>query len=89
MHKGDGFSRDISSHGVYVYVEWRAQPQRNADIDIDILFNSFSGNRRLHMRGRARVVRVEPKPIDEGSGGFVAQSDSYAFQEGQNPTGEA
>ena len=31
MHKGDRFSRDISSHGVYVYAEWRTQRQRDAE----------------------------------------------------------
>jgi hypothetical protein len=89
VHKGDGFSRDISSHGVYVYTEGGTQPQRDADIEVDILLHSFSESHHLHMRGRARVVRVEPVPSEERPGGFVAQSDSYVFQEGENPTGEA
>jgi hypothetical protein len=90
MHKGDGFSRDISSHGVYVYAEWRAQPQRDADIEVDILLHSFSEDERvLHMSGRAKVVRVEPSATDEHSGGFVAESDSFVFKEGQNQNGEA
>jgi hypothetical protein len=90
VHKGDGFSRDISSHAVYVYAEWRAQPQRDADIEVDILLHSFSEDERiLHMSGRAKVVRVEPSATDEHSGGFVAESDSFVFKEGQNRTGEA
>ena len=90
IHKGEGFSRDISSHGVYVYAEWRTQPQRDADIDVDILLHSFSEDQvTLHMSGRAKVIRVEPLAADEHSGGFVAESDSFVFREGQNPTGEA
>ena len=90
MHKGDGFSRDISSHGVYVYAEWRTQPERDAEIEVDILLHSFSeAQRTLHMSGRAKVVRVEPSATDEHAGGFVAESDSFVFNEGQNPTGEA
>lgn len=90
MHRGDGFSRDISSHGVYVYAEWRIQPQRDADIEVDILLHSFSEDQpTLHMSGRAKVIRVEPSATDEYSGGFVAESDSFVFKERQNPTGEA
>ena len=90
MHRGDGFSRDISSHGVYIYAEWRTPPERDADIDVDILLHSFSEDQRtLHMSGRAKVIRVEPSATDEYSGGFVAESDSFAFKEGQNRTGEA
>jgi hypothetical protein len=75
---------------VYVYAEWRIQPQSDAIIDVDILLHSFSeAQRTLHMSGRAKVVRVEPSAIDEHSGGFVAESDSFVFNEGQNPTGEA
>jgi hypothetical protein len=86
MHKGEGFSRDIGSHGVYVCAEWRAQLQRGVDIDVDILLPSFSeAHRTLHMSGRAKVIRVEPTATDEHSGGFVAESDSYVLQEEQNP----
>jgi hypothetical protein len=90
VHKGDGFSRDISSHGVYVYAEWRAQPERDADIEVDIVLHSFSeAQRALHMSGRAKIIRVEPSATDEHSGGFVAESDSFVFKEGQNQNGEA
>jgi hypothetical protein len=85
MHKGEGFSRDMSSHGVYVCAEWCAQPQRGLDIDIDVLLPSFSGSHRiLHVTGRAKVNRVEPTATHEHSGGFVAESHSYVLQEEQN-----
>jgi hypothetical protein len=85
MHKGEGFSRDMSSHGVYVFAEWHAQPQRGLDIDIDVLLPWFSGaHRTLHFSGRAKVIRVEPTATDEHSGGFVAESHSYVLQEEQN-----
>jgi hypothetical protein len=83
IHTGEGFSRDISSHGVYVYAEWHVQPQNDADIKIDISLHSFSETERaVHMSGNAKVVRVEPSATDEHSGGFVASSDSFAFKEG-------
>jgi hypothetical protein len=83
IHKGEGFSRDISSHGVYVYAEWHVQPQSDADIKIDISLHSFSEtDRAVHMSGSAKVIRVEPSATDEHSGGFVAASDSFAFKEG-------
>ena len=90
IHKGEGFSRDISSHGVYVYAEWDVRPQSDADIEVDILLNSFSETRRtVHMGGKAKVVRVEPSATDEHSGGVVAASDSFAFKEEHNLTSGA
>src|ERR1700719_334713 len=84
MHKGEGFSRDMSSHGVYVCAEWVAQPQRGLDIDIDVLLPAFSAaNRALHVSGRAKVIRVEPTATNDHSGGFVAESHSYVLQEEQ------
>jgi hypothetical protein len=81
MRKGEGFSRDISSNGVYVYAEWHAQPQRNADIEVDITLPSFSeAHRTLHMRGKAKIMRVEPTATGEHYGGFVAVVDSYVLQ---------
>lgn len=83
IHKGEGFSRDISSHGVYVYADWQFQPQNDADIQVDILLHSFSElERTVHMSGSAKVLRVEPSATDEHSGGFAAASDSFAFKEG-------
>jgi hypothetical protein len=75
---------------VYVYAEWQVQPQSDADIEVDILLQSVSETERtVHMSGSAKVIRVEPSATDEHSGGFVAASDSFAFKEGQNLTGEA
>src|SRR5258708_9822399 len=89
MHKGDGFSRDISSHGVYVYAEWRTQPQRDADIDVDILLHSFSEDQlTLHMSGSAKEISAEPSATDESSGGFVAVWDYFLLHAGPNRTGD-
>lgn len=85
MYAGEGFSRDMSTHGVYVCTEWLAQLQRGLDIDIDVLLPSFSGpHRTLHVSGRAKVNRVEPPATHEDSGGFVAESHSYVLKEQQN-----
>jgi hypothetical protein len=83
IHKGEGFSRDISSHGVYVYADWHIQPQSDANIQVDILLHSFSETMRTaQMSGSAKIIRVEPSATDEHTGGFVAASDSFAFKEG-------
>lgn len=82
-HTGEGFSRDISSHGVYVYADWDIQPQSDANIHVDILLHSFSETvRTVHMSGSAKIIRVEPSATDEHTGGFVATSESFAFKEG-------
>jgi hypothetical protein len=76
-HKGVGFSRDISSQGVYTCTEWPANLHRDDDVDVDILLPLSSElHRTLHMRGRTKVIRVERTATDEHAGGYVAESDS-------------
>ena len=68
---------------MYVYAEWDVQPESDADIKVDISLNSFSETKRtVHMSGSAKVIRVEPSATDEHSGGVVAASDFFAFNEG-------
>ena len=84
-HKGQGFTRDISSHGVYIHAEGRAPMERDTEIDINILLpSSFDTHRTLHMSGRAKVIRVEAAANDKYSGGFVAESESYVLLDEQN-----
>jgi len=76
VHYGEGVTRDISSHGVYVRAEWR--PPEEAHIHVDISLPSLlETNKTLVMTGKAKVVRVEVPIPDENSGGFVAQSGSF------------
>ena len=78
--KGQGFTRDISSHAAYVYTEFR--PPANTEVYIDIILPSvLEAHGTLRMRAKAKIVRVEPSATDEHSGGFVAQSDSYELRE--------
>ena len=84
-HKGEGFTRDISSHGVYIHAEGGAPTERDVEIDINILLpSSLDTPRTLHMSGRAKVTRVESAINDKYSGGFVAESDSYVLLDDQN-----
>ena len=84
MHKEQGFTRDISSHGVYIFAEWR--PPTDVDIHVDILLPSLLGYLgTLSMSGEAKVVRVEPTATDEQSGGFVAAGESYILHRAENP----
>ncbi len=78
--KGQGFTRDISSHGAYVYSE--PQPPTGTDLLIDILLPTvLEPYGTLRMSGSTKVIRVELSVIDVHFGGFVAQSDSFELWE--------
>lgn len=80
-HKGQGFTRDISSQGVFIYAE--LQPPPDAKIHIDILFSSLlEAHSPVQMSASAKVVRVEPISIDERTGGFVAVSSTFTLLNG-------
>ena len=77
---GQGFTRDISSHGAYVYAE--VPPPAETEVHIEILLPSFMESQgALRMRAKAKVIRVEPNEIDQHTGGFVVQSNSYELRE--------
>jgi hypothetical protein len=81
VHKGKGFTRDISSQSVYIYAE--SQPPADANIHIDILFSSLlEAHSPVQMSAGAKVIRVEPISIDERLGGFVAVSSSFTLLNG-------
>jgi hypothetical protein len=81
VQEGQGFTRDISFRGAYIYTE--SQPPKDAEIDIDILLPWLPGEHStVHMSGKAKVIRVETIAIDEHSGGFVAEAESYALHHG-------
>jgi hypothetical protein len=80
-HKGQGFTRDISSQGVYIYAE--SQPPCEANIHIDVLFSSLlEAHSPVQMSAGAKVIRVEPISIDERIGGFVAVSSTFTLLNG-------
>jgi hypothetical protein len=78
--EGQGFTRDISSHGAYVYAEVR--PPVNTQVHIDITLPSvLDAHGSLRMSATAKIIRVEPSATEQQAGGFVAQSDSYELRE--------
>jgi hypothetical protein len=78
VHKGQGFTRDISSQGAYIFAE--SQPPLETKIHIDVLFSSLLEARSpVQMSAGAKVIRVEPISIDERTGGFVAVSSSFTL----------
>jgi hypothetical protein len=82
VHAEKGFSRDISTRGVYVYAEWH--PQAGAEMDVDIILRSSTeGKGALYMSGRGKVIRVEPTGTDGHSGAFVAESKFYSLGRNQ------
>jgi hypothetical protein len=75
---GQGFTRDISSEGAYVYAE--VLPPGETEVHIEILLPPHTeSSGALRMRARARVIRVEPNEIAQHTRGFVAHSNSYEF----------
>ena len=70
-HKGDGFTRDISLQGVYVYSE--SLPPADSEIDLDIYFTSLlEADKNVRWMAKAKVIRLEPSAIDERTGGFAS-----------------
>jgi len=83
VEKGQGFTRDISSRGVYVYAE--SQPPIDAEIQIDVdLPPLLEADSTLRMSGDAKVIRVEATAIDEHCEGFVAEAKSYVLHRAKN-----
>lgn len=77
---GQGFTRDISSQGAYVYAE--EPPPAQTDVHIEILLPSVMESQgALFMRAKAKIIRVEPNDIDQRTEGFVAYSNSYELRQ--------
>jgi len=80
-HKEDGFTRNISLQGVYVYSE--SLPPADSEIDIDIYFTSLlEADKNVRWLARAKIIRLEPSAIDERTGGFASVTGYFALFNG-------
>ena len=80
-HKGDGFTRDISLQGVYVYSE--SLPPADSEIDIDIYFTSLlEADKNVRWMAKAKVIRLEPSATDERTGGFASVTGYFTLFNG-------
>jgi hypothetical protein len=78
--EGNGFTRDISEHGVFVLTGARL-PLGEA-IQLEIVFCSPGTNSVVRMSAEGRVLRVEPGPRSEDMGGCAAAITSLVFRNG-------
>jgi hypothetical protein len=63
-HRGEGFTRDISTKGMFIYSE--AQPPEKADIQVEVSLGSIpDALTNLQIAVEALVIRVDPA-LDPG-----------------------
>jgi hypothetical protein len=71
-HQGGGFTRDISSNGVFVFCSANCPPA-GSDIAMEIAFPPLEDDvQGLQIKAQGRVVRVDQT---EGPAGFAAATD--------------
>jgi hypothetical protein len=78
--QGDGLTRDISATGAYVLAA--TSPPANALIDVEIYLLGFR-ERKLRIKARARVLRVEDSVMASRRLGFSLEGDGFHLFPGQ------
>ncbi|PYU15416.1 MAG: hypothetical protein DMG29_06915 [Acidobacteria bacterium] len=75
-HRGEGFTRDISPTGMFVYTD--SHPPAGTHIRVELCLSSLAeGASALRMSAKARVVRVNPVTPGGPQGGFAAVSKTF------------
>ena len=81
LRRDRGLLRDISSKGMFIYSV--AQPALGSDLQVEWFFSSSAeNNKRLRMRAKASVVRVEAVAQDDSKSGFAIVHMSYTLHDG-------
>jgi len=63
-HHGEGITRDIGAHGVYIYAHHR--PITGTVVEVNVSFPSLDpGGVTLTLSGRGIVVRLDPAESDD------------------------
>jgi hypothetical protein len=76
LYVGSGFTKDISSNGMFVYSD--SAPPEKADIELEVSFHSAANaNTNLRMSAAALVIRVEHTAIPKEHSGFAVLNRSY------------
>jgi hypothetical protein len=80
-HKREGFTRDISLQGVYVYTE--SLPPAAAEIDLVVYFTSLLElHKNVRWMAKAKVIRLEPSADDGRVGGFSSVTEKFTLFNG-------
>jgi hypothetical protein len=77
-HHGEGFTRDLSGGGIFVYTE--TQPPVGASVQIEVFFPATKAGSGLQMAAKGRVLRVEQTGNGSQSGGFAAKSKNFLLR---------
>lgn len=77
-HQGEGFTRDISPTGMFVYSD--AHPPADVDIHVEVFLPPLvEGESALRMSAKARVLRVDLATPGEPQAGFAAVSKTFVL----------
>ena len=78
LYVGSGFTRDISTNGMFIFSD--AVPPAKADMELDISFPPASNAKtNLRMSAMALVIRLEGATKPREPGGFAVLNRSYAL----------
>lgn len=81
IRRGQGYTRDISTKGMFIYSE--AHPPAKADLLVDVSFRDVSSiPTKLQMRAKGLVIRVEPATDPGSQQGFAILNRSFELREG-------
>jgi hypothetical protein len=79
--RGQGFTRDISSNGMFIYSNSKLPAK--ADLHVEVSFLSISeGVTNLQLTAKSMVVRVESATIHDKLHGFAILNQSYKLHTG-------
>jgi hypothetical protein len=77
---GTGFTRDISSAGLFIVTS--ACPPAGVTLQFDVLLPPLEATApKIQMQGVGRVLRVEPAGAALGVWGFAAANESFSLLE--------
>ena len=79
-HRGQGFTRDISSDGTFVLTD--TCPPPGVLIQIEVLFPAMEKDSVLKMRAQGEVLRVEAIAGGDTNRGFAAICKSFVLRNG-------
>jgi len=81
LRQGRGFTKDISSKGMFVYSD--SEPPSIADLQVEVYFRSAAeGITTLQLRATALVIRVELATSPGAYHGFAILNKSYKLHVG-------
>lgn len=80
-HRGEGLSRDISIHGLYVWSDIQPPSERNLMVEVFLPGLRSSSEPPLCMETEARVMRVDERKSAKSSAGFALAGEQLTVLE--------